>query len=296
MTFGKTFAGLSLAGLAVTAMTAPGVAQDAPPPINNGSISLSGGADLTTAYFFRGILQEDSGFIIQPYAEIGINAYEGTGSIQSVDIALGTWLSIHEEQTGAAGNTGAPVFYETDYYLGVSVAAFDVWSFGAVYTNLTSPNDAFASVQEIGFSASYDDSDLFGEQWAINPTVDIVFETSGSTAGLTEGVYLQFSGEWSYDLVESEDYPIALSVPLVAGFDLDNQYYGALAGGTADDFFGFFSVGALVSTDLPFIPAEYGSWSVYAGPTIYFFGSDLEAANNGDDWEIVGTLGFSFAY
>jgi hypothetical protein len=38
---------------------------------NTGKFSISGGVDITTAYFFRGILQERDGFIIQPYGELG---------------------------------------------------------------------------------------------------------------------------------------------------------------------------------------------------------------------------------
>jgi len=40
---------------------------------NKGLVSLSVGSDFTTAYFFRGILQERDGFIWQPYGEIGFS-------------------------------------------------------------------------------------------------------------------------------------------------------------------------------------------------------------------------------
>jgi hypothetical protein len=42
---------------------------------NKGLVSLSVGSDFTTAYFFRGILQERDGFIWQPYGELGFNLF-----------------------------------------------------------------------------------------------------------------------------------------------------------------------------------------------------------------------------
>ena len=48
----------------------------------------------STSYYFRGIVQETSGFIAQPYLEAGLHQlYEGDNG--SVSLAAGTWNSLH---------------------------------------------------------------------------------------------------------------------------------------------------------------------------------------------------------
>ena len=50
--------------------------------------SRSAGVDFTNAYIFRGIVQEDEGFIGQPWAELDYNVYSSeTGFLRDVTIA-----------------------------------------------------------------------------------------------------------------------------------------------------------------------------------------------------------------
>ena len=51
----------------------------APPPKR---LTLTAGADFPTAYMFRGIFQEDEGFIFQPWVDLGIALYSGEGAAQ----------------------------------------------------------------------------------------------------------------------------------------------------------------------------------------------------------------------
>ena len=44
---------------------------------NQGRVSVSIGFDVTTQYMFRGIFQDDQGFIIQPWGEVGFNLHAG---------------------------------------------------------------------------------------------------------------------------------------------------------------------------------------------------------------------------
>ena len=58
--------------------------------------SGSTGVDFTNAYIFRGIVQEDEGFIGQPWAEIDYNVYSSeTGFLRDVTIGGGVWSSFH---------------------------------------------------------------------------------------------------------------------------------------------------------------------------------------------------------
>ena len=68
-------------------------------------------ADIVNQYYFRGIVQETGGFIMQPYLDASI-------SFGAASITAGTWSSLHSR--GDAGFAGAPEsFYETDFYAGI---------------------------------------------------------------------------------------------------------------------------------------------------------------------------------
>ncbi len=47
---------------------------------------------------------------------------------------------------------------------------------------------------------------------------------------------------------------------------------------------------------MSFIPADYGSWEVFARGDFLFLGDNLETANDGDSFEAIGTIGISLAY
>src|SRR4029078_8154549 len=76
---------------------------------NKGLVSLSVGSDFTTAYFFRGILQERDGFIWQPYGELDFNLYTADEKEQEYDplssftLFAGSWNSINSEKTLSDG-------------------------------------------------------------------------------------------------------------------------------------------------------------------------------------------------
>src|SRR5512147_1578110 len=67
--------------------------EEAPVGPNRGRLSFSLTNDFTTAYFFRGILQERNGFIWQPSAELTFNLWKGDGPLHSVALGMGIWNS-----------------------------------------------------------------------------------------------------------------------------------------------------------------------------------------------------------
>src|SRR5262245_24679057 len=90
-----------------------GVASVAAEDVND-RLSVSAGIDVTTAYFFRGLLRERHGLIVQPSAEVDLTLYRAEdydlgrdGPISRVGLTAGTWNSIHSQN-----DTGT--FYETD--------------------------------------------------------------------------------------------------------------------------------------------------------------------------------------
>lgn len=69
--------------------------------------SFAAGADLTTAYFYRGYLQQDRGVIFQPYLTLSMNLGDPTSGGWVVQPYVGWWNSIHSEAVdGVRGGHG----------------------------------------------------------------------------------------------------------------------------------------------------------------------------------------------
>jgi hypothetical protein len=113
---------------------------------NQGRLSLTLNNDFTTAYFFRGVLNERDGFIWQPSLDLSLNVFEGEGALTSVDIGFGIWNSVHSKETLAEG-VGPEVLYETDYYPSISLTWAEVFETSLTYYWYTSPNGAFGTVE-----------------------------------------------------------------------------------------------------------------------------------------------------
>lgn len=254
---------------------------------NTGNVSVEAGVDYTTAYFFRGINQEDSRVIIQPYATINVGLGELGGN--AVSVYAGVWNSLH-----AQPSAGTNVFYETDFFGGANITLKPV-TIGVVYTVYTSIANAFGNIQEIGATISFDDADIsskLGIPFALNPTAGYFFEIDDSSG--PEDQYLQFGIEPTvYTLFKGTDNQIELSVPIVFGTS-PKGYYTEANG--SNSFFGFGSVGIAASVPLP-IPKSYGAWAL-TGSVQYLrlFADSVESANNGDNDQIIGTAGISFTY
>ena len=281
------------------------VAPAAPCPecaVNNGSVSIAVGNDFTNAYFFRGILQQKTGFIWQPWGEINWNVYEGREGdpISAVSVTAGTWNSVHTRQlTGAQNGSGPGNWYESDLYAGVGMGMDNGLSAGATYVAYMSPNNAFGSVQEIDLDVAFDDSQYYGGEmenlgFATNPYLLWAFEVDKSRFGSNskKGIYMEIGAEPSVTVNQQSDYPVTVGVPMTVGLSLDNYYLpndrpnGSNPG---DDVFGYASVGLGVGVPLAFIPARLGSFSVGASGQWLALGSNLQDFNNGPANGVIGT-------
>ncbi len=267
-------------------MTALQAQEESP---NQGNISVSAGTNATTAYYFRGFLQEDDGFISQPWIELGSTLYEGENS--SLSANAGLWWSLHSEKTGdAATAAGRSVVYEEDVYAGLSYNYSNV-TFGLSYIFFTSPNDAFATIQEINYTVSYDDSDAFGN-FTLSPSFTIAQETELHGGG-DEAVYGELGLSPGTTLMEDKPHPVSVSLPTTFGFSLDDYYEDASGN---DDAFGYLKTGPHASVPLA-SDTKWGSWTLSAGLDYYFLSADtLESSNGDDDSEIEGTISISMTY
>ena len=292
-----------------------------------GKVAFNVGMDMPTRYYFRGILQEDEGFIGQPYAEINVNLFEY--DIFRITAIGGIWNSLHSEQTKQTGgsrardaahalgvpqrtlnsNFGDPEsWYEADAYAGAAFGIGDV-ELSTIYTAYMSPSGAFSTTQDIAFGLSYDDSELLGD-FALHPGVTFYLETAGPGAfGVAgeRGTLAQIHGGPEFSLTGG-DNPITLGIPIEAGLSINDYYESSAAtlppftsnskaSGVDNATFGYFQTGMDLGVPLTFIPCEYGSWLLNAGWRFISMGRTLKEVNrNGDDYSFFGMFGISMTY
>jgi hypothetical protein len=255
---------------------------------NKGKITFAGGLDWTSAYFFRGYNQEDQGVIVQPYMNVYFKLSESEKN--PITGYVGTWNSFHSEKT--LGDDGSfETWYESDLYGGVDFGLGGGFTLGGIYTMYTYPGGAFDTIEEVGVKLSFDDTDKLGLPFALKPYVGVYFETTDKNG--TEDTYLEFGiAPTVYTVNKDSDHAIALSVPVTVGCSLDDYYFDDSGD---DEFLGYVSVG--LAGSMPIATGPYGAWSLNGSVTwMQLIADGLEAANHGDDYEIIGKIGVSFTY
>ena len=275
-------------GVGLNAM--PAIAQDVDDPIepvNQGRLSFSLGTDIPSAYFFRGYVQENQGFIIQPWAELGVMILDGTDNSPGVSLTFGNWNSFHSEKTGATEPSHRS-WYESDFYAGIALD-WDAFSLGLSHTVYTYPNSAINTVQEIGLTAGYSPpEDSICQKVLGDISFGLHFEVDNSNVSMSEAIYMELGFGPSFDIFDGK---ATLSIPVALGFSVDDYY---IDGSGSDDFLGYASLGADVA--IPLWSGAYGEWTLNAGANLLFLGSAAEAANGGDDVEVVVYTGLSLSY
>jgi len=274
---------------------------------NTGAISVSISADVYSEYWFRGIFQEDQGFIFQPGVTVSASLVEEEN--WNFSIYGGNWNSLHGD---GDGSSEANRWYESDWFFGGTLGIYDFYV-DVSYIFLYGPNAGGIFAEEVDIEVGYDDQALWGEDFplpgwtGLQPYVLLAIETDGASdaGGATqpndEGMYLELGIEPGFTLIESETYPVDISVPLVLGIGLDDYYehpgfpnpasVPAGPGSNEDETFGFFLAGLHASMPLTFVPAEYGSWSIWAGVDVIVLNDDYIEATVSNDYDTVRVVG-----
>lgn len=143
----------------VACLASPAAAQTPADP-NPGRLTFTGGIDFTNAYMFRGLRQDDTGVIMWPSGDIGIDIFDGDEGLRNITVNVGTWNSLHTGNTGTDGPSGK-LWYESDFYTTLTLGFARGVSLGATYTAYTSPNNSFSTVKEIAFRLALDDTGAF---------------------------------------------------------------------------------------------------------------------------------------
>lgn len=262
--------------------------QNTAPPVVHGAF----GIDFTNQYFFRGILQENQGVIAQPWWQLGYGLYEERdGSLRKLDLTFGQWNSLHDGPTGTQG--GNAMWYRSDFHIGLDGTIGERLGVGVAYAAYHSPNGRFGTVEELIFTAKYDDRAQLVESLAsgLQPRVELAIELDGqSDAGSHVGAYLGLGIEPSFVIGKLGESDMKLSVPTTLGLSLAD-YFEDNAGN--DDFFGYLEVGAVLSTALTFLPARMGPWDGHVGLHWLLLGDNNEDRNVGDTTELVFSFGMS---
>jgi len=259
-------------------LNGPVAAQTSGDP-NTGAITLTGSMDVSNAYLFRGIPQDDTGLILWPAADLGVTLWSGGGPLRSVAVNVGMWNSLHTGITGTDGPSGK-LWYESDFWTSVGVGFAGGVNVAATYTAYTSPNGAFPSVKELSLKAS---AGVHGT----NPYALVAFELEGQAdGGAVEGRYLELGAAPSLGLAG-----ITVSAPVKVGLSLDG-YYEGLRG---DERFGFFSIGGNVTVPVSSDHARFGRWSVHGGADYVRLG-DSNALRLGDNTKVIISAGLGLSY
>jgi hypothetical protein len=258
---------------------------------NKGRVSFTVASDITTAYFFRGILQERNGFIWEPYAEMAINLFKSDGPLSSVDLGMGIWFSFQSDKTGASGS-GPTNLYETDYYPSLTLGWSPGLTTSLTYLIYTSPNGAFQTVQQLDLGLAFDDSPYLGA-FALNPSTTFSFEVDNTSFGDKEGGYFELALAPGVTLPFPPDpYALSLTFPLALGLSMYDYYETE----TSNDTFGFFSFGLNGGIPLAFIPEDFGSWTANLGINVLVLSDTLKDVNDGDNPFPVGTFSIAMQY
>ena len=303
---------LSTASAAEAPGVTPGVTPAAPPVVtrqNTGSISLNLGMDWTNQYYFRGIVQETEGVLLQPYFDARLALYTSERLLSHVALAVGLWNSLHTGPSGSSGNdpgSSAPgmqtadpkAWYESDAFATLSVGLLQKLSLDLTYTAYVSPNKAFGSTQELTFGLAYDDSSLFASLWGgrfggLQPSAGLSVELSGGAMG-EPGTFLLLGLSPAIKLLDREAVTLSAGIPLELGLGLGDYYDAPNTG--ARDTFGYLQTGATVSVGLGFIPRRLGAWALSAGARVLVLGDLLTEVNGDRRAEFIAHSGLAIGY
>jgi len=261
--------------------------------VNTGRITLNFGVDWASAYYFRGIAQEQSGANFQPAGSLSFKLIEHAGPLTALTATPGFWNNWHAGGGTIVEPQDPRFWYEADLYFTLAATLWEDITVGLTYTAYTSPNNSFKTVQELAFSVSLNDSKWLGA-FALNPSLLVAGEVKGQAdAGSARGVYVQLVVNPGYTLAPQSAYPLTISLPVILGLS-GHSYYEF--GTTNNPAFGYVQFGPVFSMALGFIPKSFGTWTLKGAAEFVFLGETLKPLNDNDVFKPIGRIGIAAVY
>jgi len=259
------------------------------------------GVTFTSEYLSHGIVQakQTKGVIAEPYLDLYIKLYSGTGFINSVSAQLSFWSNIGSNHDTAAKDATAQDWYEFDWDPGISIVFAKSFTLTVQYFEYDSPASVFNAARSINANLAYDDTSWWANtplgsgNFAVHPHFTVLYELGGEAghnlppgaAGLVvanangeggwtggHGWYYELGIAPSYTFLPKATYPITLAIPTTVGLGDTGFYLG--------NNFGYLAVGPSISVPLAFIPSGFGSWTLTGAYTYYYEGTTVRAAND----------------
>ena len=263
-------------------------------PGNTGRISLNLGVDWVRNTSSAASLSK----LGAPTSSPRLGAFklvEHAGPLTALTATPGIWNNWHAGDGNLVDPVDPKFWYEADLYFTLA-AMLEAVTVGLTYTAYTSPNDSFATVQELALGLSLNDSKWFQwfEGFALNPTLLLAGEFSGQAdAGATRGVYLQLGLNPGYTFAAESTTPVTLSFPVTLGLSVSNYYEFATGDNPA---FGYVQFGPAVTLALGFMPKSFGTWVVKGALELLVLGDTLETLNDNDAFKPIGRIGVAVVY
>lgn len=238
-------------------------------PVQESCITGDIGFDVVSNYVTKGIVQNNQGFIIQPYADLHFRIYKGAGALTSITADIGIWNSFNSHRGVAPAGNNTSNWYEFDFKTGLTFN-FNKLSLSPYFMTYESPASYFPNAYTAGINISYDDSDLLGA-FALHPNAMVELELQGTTGNAAPRGASQY---YQVGIAPAHSWgDLTLSLPVNVGFGSSGFYVNNRA-------FGFVSVGLRADYALNFVPACLGKWTASTSFTYYHLGAGARAAGD----------------
>jgi len=244
------------------------------------------GVQFVSAYFTRGLMQQNQGAIAQPYADLYFALYSGDGLINKVSLNLSIWASIQSHHPGNLSTVKD--WYEFDYTPGVAVTFAKNFTLTTSYFEFDSPAGYFGSARSLNFNLAFDDTDYL-HAFALHPHFTYLRELSGIAGLGKHGNYYEVGITPGLAPIAAPFIgPVTFTFPITAGFGSSGFYL--------NNGYGYTSVAVNASVPMSFVPAQFGAWTFTTGATYYNLNGNIAATDAGrhNDWVFNGGVGVTF--
>lgn len=245
--------------------------------------SFSAGLDFTSHFISFGADVWGGGDSFSPFSAKSTAFGYGTLGVEFTDEVsafVNIWTDLNDN---VDSEIGGPI-QEVDFNVGVTYK-LDKFSFTLAHNYWLYAGDNENAVE---LAVAYDDSELWGGKFALNPSALIHYRYEGIGSQEECAVIQLGVAPTVYTAMEESDYPIAISVPIAAGFFTDDYQGG-------DSGFGYANIGVKASVPLAFIPAEYGAWTAGASVTYWYTPDDVIPGNPEESFIVTAvSVGFSY--